>query len=285
MKTKIKSALRLYPFSLDFTRKNEAPRSNDKTELCACFPFIMNGIPLPGYFCAISSCKAGDMRFDNTQSPARETFFRSLVIDPARVYALMQVHSRDVFTVDKINGALPPREFVREGDGMVCGGEDVFLSVTVADCLPVFLLDTQSGAFAALHSGWRGTGIVRAALALMASHYGTRAEQVAAVLGPCIQSCCYRVDEERARAYLLEFSPNENTRADLRTLEPAALRRGEFWYIDMQAANVYLLAEAGVQHIACCTNCTFTDTNLGSYRREGADRYTRMAAITGKLTR
>jgi YfiH family protein len=185
-----------------------------------------------------------------------------------------------------------PGAFAREGDGMVCLAperRESFLAVTVADCLPVFLLDTESGAFAALHSGWKGTGIVLKALSIMQER-GTRPEAVAAVLGPCIQSCCYQVDEERAAAFEAEFGASSShvppetpfplgpVTGQAPSVLPAALGLGR--YIALQAANARLLAGAGVRNIAYCEDCTFTDSRLGSYRREGQN-YTRMAAMAG----
>jgi copper oxidase (laccase) domain-containing protein len=35
-----------------------------------------------------------------------------------------------------------------------------------------------------------------------------------------------------------------------------------------------------VRHIGYCEDCTFSDSRLGSFRREGKD-YTRMAALLG----
>jgi YfiH family protein len=226
--------------------------------------------------------------------PVREAFFRSRGIDPEKVYSLFQVHSRDVYSIgDPVREQPPfpgerpfpgeqpfpgertsPSAFARQGDGMVSFCRDVFLAVTVADCLPVFLLDTENLFFAALHSGWRGTGIVCTALDIM-KKAGTRPEAVAAVLGPCIQGCCYKVDEGRASDFEKEFGGSAGP------LGNVVLRRDDGPYISLQAANARLLAGAGVRHIAVCEDCTYTDERLGSYRREGPAAYTRMAAMAG----
>ncbi|GHV85357.1 hypothetical protein AGMMS50230_09650 [Spirochaetia bacterium] len=263
----------MYPFTLRFEKNH------------ARFPFIVDGKPLTGSAvpsCVISGRAAGNMALTNI--PARESFFRSLGIPPEQVYSLHQVHSRDVFTLGEAGKTalsaadLPdPAAFVRDGDGLVSpfsphrqGAPSPFLAVTVADCLPVFLFDTEKEFFAALHSGWKGTGIVLRALAILKA-WGTRPEAVAAVLGPCIQSCCYQVDEERAKAFEGEFG------------ESAVVRRDGKVFLSLQAANARLLKAAGLRHIACCKNCTFEDERLGSFRREGPQSYTRMIAMTGYL--
>jgi YfiH family protein len=173
--------------------------------------------------------------------------------------------------------------------GPVNGGgpaaENLALAVTVADCLPVFLYDTEGGAFALLHSGWRGTGIVLKALALMTGRWGTRPEAIAAALGPCICSGCYRVDAERAVAFEAEFGGPDGEYPlgrVIREWDPGENRSEKEFSLDLRAANARLLANAGVGNIAYCENCTYTDERLGSFRREGTG-YTRMAAVMGRL--
>jgi len=248
---------------------------------CARFPFIFGEKPVtsigndPAPSCLISGREAGDMVF-RLPNKNRDAFFRAQGIPAEKVYSLFQVHSRDVFTV--------PDVCAREGDGMVSFSYGVFPAVTVADCLPVFLLDTENGFFAVLHSGWKGTGIVIKALEIM-RQAGSKPQAIAAVLGPCIQSCCYKVDEERARNFEKEFglgsSQISSSGTDGYPLGNVIRTDDSGWYIGLQAANARLLATAGVQHIAYCTNCTFTDTRLGSFRREGAETYTRMIAMGG----
>jgi copper oxidase (laccase) domain-containing protein len=146
----------------------------------------------------------------------------------------------------------------------------------------VYLFDTESGAFGLLHSGWKGTGIALKALTLMRERWNTRAEAVTAILGPCIGSCCYRVDEERARAFEDEFGGPGGAYP----LGPVVIRRPRAHsgpaepFLDLQAANARLLAGAGVRNLAVCRDCTVTEKRLGSFRREGKD-YTRMAALIG----
>jgi hypothetical protein len=141
------------------------------------------------------------------------------------------------------------------------------LGVTVADCMPIFLHDPQTGAFAALHSGWRGTGIVSDAVRLMQSRFAVAPENLEALLGPSIRSCCYRVDEGRAALF-----------SDLWG-ERAVVRRDDGPYLDLLQPNIDLLESHGVNRIAVAAECTACTCSLGSFRREGAERFTRMLAV------
>ena len=244
--------MNLYPFNLEFNfNKNGKP-------YFASFPFIVDGVPAAGYICGISSRFSGNMKYTE-KNQARLDLFDRLGLDPARVYGLRQIHSQ---TVLKGCGSL------QQADGMVSNDRLISLSVTVADCLPVYLLDSESGAFGLVHSGWKGTGIVLEALRLMRENWRTRPEAVAAVLGPCIDVCCYKVDAERAAVFKKQFgadSVRNSSEAD--------------FFLDLKTANIRLLSGAGVRNIAVCNDCTFTDERLGSFRREGSQNYTLMAAL------
>ena len=240
----------IYHFNIDF---------NTDEQNFASFPFIVDGNPIEGFSCGISLRSAGDMK-NEVHNQNRLSLFTDLGFDPALVYGLNQVHSRLVLAVDRNN---PPAV---QADGMVTRDCGITLSVTVADCLPVYLLDTGTGAFGIVHSGWKGTGIAVDALNLMKEHWGTKPGEVAAVLGPCIDSCCYKVDAERALLFEKEFGAGSVRNSE-----------GDF-FLALKSANIKLLSDAGVQNIAVCRDCTFTDERLGSFRREG-QQYTRMTAL------
>jgi YfiH family protein len=252
--------MNIHPFTLSFAAAY------------ARLPLMMDKVPVTEIGCAISSRSAGNMVYSGeTGGPNRDRFFSALGLDPRRVRSCTQVHSREVLVMDRYSSGRP------QADGMVCRDRETALAITVADCLPVFLYDTETGAFALLHSGWKGTGIVLNALSLMAERWGTRPEATAALLGPCIHPCCYPVDEERAGAFEAEFGPGGKGEYPL---GPVVRRKDGKPALDLQAANARLLEDAGVRNIACCEDCTFTDERLGSFRREGSG-YTRMAAVMG----
>lgn len=79
----------------------------------------------------------------------------------------------------------------------------VTAAVSVADCLPVILADPVRKVAAAVHAGRKGTElhIVRKTLFRMGSWFECAPENVVAVFGPCIRSCCYQVDEKTAEGF------------------------------------------------------------------------------------
>ena len=107
-----------------------------------------------------------------------------------------QVHGADVAVhpMDGIRGML-----VMEGvDGHLSDRPGFLLSVSVADCVPVFLVDEDRRAVAVLHAGWRGTaaGIVARGLERAQETYGTEPPDVWLHTGPAICGDCYEVGPE-----------------------------------------------------------------------------------------
>jgi YfiH family protein len=85
-----------------------------------------------------------------------------------------------------------------EADGHATGEPGILMAVTVADCVPVFLLDPGRRSGAVLHAGWRGVvaGVLDAGIELMKSRFGSAAEDLFLHLGPAICGDCYEVGAE-----------------------------------------------------------------------------------------
>ncbi len=225
-----------------------------------------------GISSGISLAKAGDMALSRRRElPCRERFLESLGASAAKTYALHQVHSKTVVAIDHQD---PEALVTVEADGMVTARPDVLLTVTVADCLPIFLLDEATGAIGLVHSGWKGTGIVVEAIRLMAEAFGTRSRDLAAAIGPGIGPCCYTVPQERYERYRAEFGETAVARGASRDFR-----------LDLKAANVRLLEAAGVQRIVVIADCTCCSAALGSFRREGQGFRRMLAFMGGFLTR
>jgi polyphenol oxidase len=231
------------------------------------FAFLPAGVLPHGLRAGISLRAAGDMDpAKEAALPHRARLFGRLGIKPARVLRVRQIHSRTVVAAE--DPAMARRAWP-EADGMAAAAGRAVLSITVADCLPVFLTDLRTGAFALVHSGWKGTGIAAEAVALMGRSYGSRPEDITAALGPCIGPCCYAVPEDRYRLFLEAFGP----RAALRGVDGA-------YRIDLRGANAVLLERAGVNAVFAAGDCTCCGPAFGSFRREGPS-FTRMLALIG----
>jgi hypothetical protein len=230
------------------------------------FSARQTGTPEP--IALISFADAGDMKFGDLGSKAnRERFLLDAGFVLSRVRGLEPAHSRNVLFPSRGDEPGGP------ADGLVLREPELAVSVTVADCMPIWVLDRESGAFGILHSGWRGTGILEVAVRGIESHYGSRPSSIAAILGPAIGSCCYSVSEERAARFSAEFG------------EESVSRRGGSCYLDLRTANVSIAERVGIGHLLSIEACTSCDERLGSYRRQGSASFTRMLAVCGRSSR
>ena len=99
----------------------------------------------------------------------------------------------------------------------------------------------------------------------METEFDVPSREICAIIGPGIGSCCYAVPAERAE----QFEPTDSQ------------RRFDETYLDLKKANLRLLARADVASVRVIDACTRCDLRLGSYRREGPERYRRMVAVIG----
>ena len=95
----------------------------------------------------------------------------------------------------------PARVYERRrgaADGHATADSGVLLAVTVADCVPIYLLDVDARAVALLHGGWRGiaAGILQRGITLLGARWGTDPRRLLVHLGPAICGACYEVGPE-----------------------------------------------------------------------------------------
>lgn len=152
-------------------------------------------------------------------------------------------------------------------DGHATDSAGVLLTVTVADCVPVYLIDPAGRRIALLHAGWRGTaaGVLQAGVELLQSR-GSAPADLLMHCGVAICGNCYEVGSEVFRA--LGLPP------------PGAGGRG---LLDLRAVLAGQGRSLGVSRISSSDLCSAHDsTDFFSHRASGgADG--RMVAYLGAL--
>lgn len=88
-------------------------------------------------------------------------------------------------------------------DGHATAARGVLLTVTVADCAPLYLLDPTRGAMALLHAGWRGASarILERGFRLMAGRAGCLPSDIIMHCGVGICATCYEVGSDVFEAF------------------------------------------------------------------------------------
>jgi YfiH family protein len=193
-----------------------------------------------------------------------------------------QVHGADIRVVTEASEAQPPP--YASGDEDRCDAvasktENVLAIIKTADCVPILIGDTRTGAFAAVHAGWRGTlaSIVTKTLTRMQQEFGVRASEVRVAIGSAAGVCCYEVGSEVIDAFTERFPATE-------LFTPT--REGHA-RIDLFKANREQLLAVGVEGERIHTSpfCTMCRNDLFfSYRREKyvLGKVGRLMSVIGK---
>jgi len=193
-----------------------------------------------------------------------------------------QVHGADVRVVQSAEEAKPAENQLGDTiycDVIVSNAAHVLAGVKTADCVPILLGDPATGAFAAVHAGWRGTlaTAVISGVERLRDEYGTKPKDLRVAIGASAGPCCYEVGAEVIAAFNEKFGDEElfsSTRPDHAT-------------IDLLKANRDQLLSVGVlpEKIHIAPICTMCRTDLFfSYRKEKSlnGKVGRLMAVIGR---
>ena len=161
---------------------------------------------------------------------------------------MSQVHGNRVAVIESFTDVDPTC------DALVTGIQGISLAVQVADCIPLLLHSPQS--IAAVHVGRKGllNDVTLSALEIMRA---MGADQITAIIGPSICGTCYEVSEEIYREVVAQH-PEARSETKSGTLA-----------LDLSAALCKVLEGEGLT-IINEGRCTVEDSELFSYRRDGA---------------
>lgn len=172
-----------------------------------------------------------------------------------------QVHGE---TIKTIASAADIKNSDERADAIMSGLSGVLAGVKTADCVPILLGDPTTGAFAAVHAGWRGTvrSIAAKTAAKLNEIYGSQPADMIAAIGPAASCANYEIGSDVIDAFAESFIGSEKYFTP--TSEGHAL-------VDLHLANRDQLIACGVaaSNIYTAPFCTMERPDLFfSYRLE-----------------
>jgi YfiH family protein len=204
--------------------------------------------------------------------------FLSLFQKEYRLATVWQVHGDNIYFVREHSETGDVDE---RADALVSNLDDVLLGVKTADCVPVLIGDKTTGAYAAIHAGWRGTGqgIVQKAVAKLKEEFGSDAKDLICAIGPAAGCDLYEVGQDVIDAFAGKFAGSEKYFT--------ATRPGHA-LVDLKAANRDQLIESGVpsKSVNIAPYCTMERVDLFfSYRVEKKKfgRTGRLMSVIGRM--
>lgn len=198
----------------------------------------------------------------------RDDFFRKNGIDGEKIFSAEILHSACVKSVDKNSPKI-----IKGVDALVTKEKDIFLAVTVADCIPIYFYDNKSGVIGIAHAGWRGivSGIVGGVLREM-NKLGSGIGDIKITLGPGLRECHFEVRDD----VLINFKNNPEF----------VFKRENRIFVDLFGIIKKELLIGGVpeENIFDSGKCTYCDENrFFSYRRDKPRDISAMVAVVGAV--
>lgn len=202
--------------------------------------------------------KGSDLNSDN-----RQRFFAQL--PRKNVISAELVHGSKIEVVDRNS-----EEIIDGVDGLITQDPNVHLSITVADCVPVYFYEAGRNIVGVVHSGWRGTvaGVVDAAVKTITS-LGGDSDKLVVALGPGINACHFEIQSD----VLEKFS-----------IHPDSIEhRDEKMFVDLKRIIIEQLTNLGVKpaNIENHPDCTMEGDRYFSFRRDKPEIVETMAAVIG----
>lgn len=122
------------------------------------------------------------------------------------VFVASQIHGSTVVECDKnFSSGI-------EADGLITQERNYGIGVFTADCVPIFLFDSQKYIVSILHSGWKGTynEIVVNAINIFLEKYYSNINDIVIYIGPHNKVCCYEIGEELKRKFSEHYKFKQN---------------------------------------------------------------------------
>lgn len=199
----------------------------------------------------------------------RRIFFESRNIDQDQVVGARVVHSNRVNRVSTKDRG----KYIPHTDGLATSKSNLFVSITIADCVPLYFYDPVKQVICITHAGLKGilSGIVKNSVALLKNEFQSFPKDLLVGLGPSIKKRNY--DISKYDVFLLkefeDFIEHEQDRI----------------LIDLQAIIRTQLTSLGVKtsNIEIDPDCTFEEKKTYfSHRRDQVDPLETMVAYMGQ---
>lgn len=214
----------------------------------------------------------GNMRLasvdDMRTKENREQYFHAEGIESTRVVAPVLVHGTHVRKVRSEDAG----SIFGATDALITNEPNVYLTLTAADCLPVYMYDPVRRVIALVHAGWRGlaVGILTNVASIFTASYGSSADDLRVFIGAGICGKCYQVGPEVVEKF---------------AEHPQALAKNEKGILlDLKRVARDELLSLGVleTNIETSADCTFENPErYYSFRRDRPAEPEAMVAVLG----
>lgn len=207
----------------------------------------------------------------------RENFFSDMGIAGRGILVRAnQVHSNRNYWLENKDIQSGCNRFSKEieiknTDGLITDLKEVWLAITVADCVPVLIWDKDFSVVAAVHAGWQGTlvNITRKAVEKITEKTDINPAKLQAWIGPSIGPDDFEVQDDIWLPFKRKFDNQQ-----------VFIKKNNKKYIDLWQINADQLINQGLKenNIFISGESSYSLEKYYSYRRGDSAR---MMAVIG----
>jgi YfiH family protein len=211
----------------------------------------------------ISEKKDGPIKYSEEN---RLLFFKNNNLAQKVIISAGLVDGNQITIVDGLRDS----QIIPNCDALISSQEEQLLTITVADCLPIYFYDAQKKVVALAHAGWRGvlSLIAPQVIEKMKEHYHSQADDIIVIIGPHIQACHFEVKNDVAR----QFKDKNLTIKDGKT----------FINLAQVVSDQLIQAQVPIANIKVSSECTYClSDKYFSYRRDRKPELETMIAYIG----
>lgn len=139
-------------------------------------------------------CRVKDYQSNIAGTRNRQKFLAKYRINASQTVIAGLTHSANIARIDQNF----KQQVIPNTDGLVTRELNRFLTVTTADCFPVYFYDPINKAVGLVHAGWRGIvlGIVPSAVKEMQKQFKTNPQDLTVGIGPGILPCHFEIQAD-----------------------------------------------------------------------------------------
>lgn len=201
------------------------------------------------------NCGQGSSDLSEAVALNRTRAAEAMGLESNALVSVHQVHSPDVVHVTAPLSEKP------KADAMVTATPGLGLAILTADCEPVLFADPKAGVIGAAHAGWKGAaaGVLDNTIDAMEA-LGAKAENIHAVIGPCISQRAYEVGQEFFESFTDDDMDNSQFFSN-------GAAEGKYQF-NLPAFGLSRLRARGLASASWSGHCTYSDEpRFYSYRR------------------
>lgn len=191
----------------------------------------------------------GSMKFLGHKTNSRITdnrinFFKKRNIDYKNVVSAVSTYSNKVKIVNKKDSG----KIIKGYDALITNEKDLFLTITVADCLPIYYYTLKLDIIGLAHAGWQEIklGIASQTVKKLKEKFNIKPDEIKVYIGPHIKSCHFEVKDDVLKKFK-DYPESKLVKAGKKYIDLSAVVKDQLMEMGVAGKNIEISHE--------CTYC------------------------------